>query len=68
MDIRQAIIVDNYREVSISLWEQQPITEFISDADYSNLMLDQSPLPDTREEVSESRAQSTAELISDLLM
>ena len=64
MSVKAAIVVDNYREVQISPWEQFAVTEEICDSNYSNLALDLSPLP----VVSKPNGPRISELIHDLLL
>ncbi|MEP4485559.1 MAG: hypothetical protein ABJ013_08025 [Halioglobus sp.] len=64
MSIRQAIVVDDYREVQISPWEKLPVIEEICDSNYSNLALDLSPMP----VASRPNGPRMSELINDLLM
>ena len=64
MSVKAAIVVDDYREVQISPWEQLSVTEEICDSSYSNLALDMSPLP----VASRLNGPRIAELIHDLLV
>ena len=64
MNVKAAIVVDDYREVQISPWEQLTVAEEICDSNYSNLSLDMSPLP----VASRSSGPRISELIHDLLL